>query len=123
MESVRCEFKYSRAAVLLVHLPSWLVPAAPRVGRVMSGVPMIIVRAAEVRRQYGQYPRAIPSRLCEVHVAMKILYKPFGIVLGILPILGLLLRPGFHITQSTLIFRDDRRCLHDQLAGTKVLKA
>src|ERR671928_2017125 len=45
---------------------------------------MIIVRAAEVRRHCGQPPRAISSRDCEVYPPMKLVYKPFGIVLGIL---------------------------------------
>jgi len=45
---------------------------------------MIIVPAAEVRRQAGQHPRAISSRDCEVYLPMKIVYKPFGLVLGVL---------------------------------------
>jgi hypothetical protein len=45
---------------------------------------MIIVLAAEVRRHSGQSPRAIPSRVCEVQPAMKIFYKPFGIIVGLL---------------------------------------
>lgn len=47
-----------------------------------------------------------------------------GIALSILPFIGpLLLRPGFHVTDWCLIFRDDRRCLHDLMAGTHVVKA
>ena len=47
-----------------------------------------------------------------------------GVILSFLPIIGpLLLRPAFHITDWCLIFRDDRRCLHDLIAGTQVVKA
>jgi uncharacterized RDD family membrane protein YckC len=47
-----------------------------------------------------------------------------GIVLGLVPIIGpFLLRPAFHITDWCLIFRDDQRCLHDIIAGTRVVKA
>ena len=47
-----------------------------------------------------------------------------GIILSLLPIIGpLLLRPAFHLTDWCLIFRDDRRCLHDLIAGTQVIKA
>lgn len=45
-----------------------------------------------------------------------------GVVLGVLPFLGLALRPGFHLTDWCMIFRDDRRCLHDLIAGTQVVK-
>lgn len=46
-----------------------------------------------------------------------------GFVLGMLPFLGpLLLRPAFHITDWCFIFRDDQRCIHDLIAGTKVVR-
>lgn len=46
-----------------------------------------------------------------------------GMVLSFLPFLGpVLLRPAWHITDWCLIFRDDRRCLHDLFAGTRVVK-
>jgi uncharacterized RDD family membrane protein YckC len=47
-----------------------------------------------------------------------------GGFLSVLPIIGpLLLRPGFHLTDWCMIFRDDQRCLHDLMAGTRVVKA
>lgn len=46
-----------------------------------------------------------------------------GVVLGVLPFIGILLRAAFHITDWCFIFRQDRRCLHDLIAGTKVVKA
>jgi uncharacterized RDD family membrane protein YckC len=46
-----------------------------------------------------------------------------GIVLAIIPFLGIIARPGFHLTDWLMILRDDRRCLHDLIAGTKVVNA
>jgi uncharacterized RDD family membrane protein YckC len=47
-----------------------------------------------------------------------------GIVAGLIPILGpFLLRPAFHIVDWCMIFRDDQRCLHDLIAGTRVVQA
>lgn len=47
-----------------------------------------------------------------------------GFMTGLIPFIGpILLRPAFHLTDWCLIFRDDQRCLHDQIAGTKVVKA
>ncbi len=46
-----------------------------------------------------------------------------GAVLSVLPVLGpILLYPAFSITNWCLIFRDDQRCIHDLIAGTKVVK-
>ena len=46
-----------------------------------------------------------------------------GTVLGLLPFIGILLRPIFHLTDWCLIFRGDQRCLHDLIAGTSVVNA
>ena len=46
-----------------------------------------------------------------------------ALVAGGLFIGPLLLRPAFFITDWCMIFRDDRRCLHDLIAGTRVVKA
>lgn len=54
----------------------------------------------------------------------EFLMSAFGFVLSFLPLVGpLLLRPALHITDWCMIFRDDRRCLHDLLAGTRVVRA
>lgn len=45
-----------------------------------------------------------------------------GVFLGIFPWIGMAFRPAFHLTDWCFIFRDDRRCLHDLIAGTKVVK-
>lgn len=51
------------------------------------------------------------------------LITAIGIVLGLIPFVGpVMLRPVFHITDWCFVFRADQRCLHDQIAGTKVIK-
>jgi uncharacterized RDD family membrane protein YckC len=47
-----------------------------------------------------------------------------GIAAGLIPIMGpFLLRPAFHLVDWCMIFRDDQRCLHDLMAGTRVVRA
>lgn len=46
-----------------------------------------------------------------------------GVFVGFVPMLGVVLRLGLHLTDWCMIFRQDQRCLHDVLAGTKVVKA
>ena len=47
-----------------------------------------------------------------------------GIAAGLIPIMGpFLLRPAFHLVDWCMIFRDDQRCLHDLMAGTRVVQA
>ena len=47
-----------------------------------------------------------------------------GMVAGFIPFIGpIFVRPIFHLVDWCLIFRDDQRCLHDTLAGTRVVKA
>jgi uncharacterized RDD family membrane protein YckC len=47
-----------------------------------------------------------------------------GVLLAVLPFIGpLMLRPVFHVTDWCMIFRDDQRCLHDLIAGTRVVRA
>ena len=53
----------------------------------------------------------------------ELLITVIGIFLSVIPLIGpLLLRPAFHLTDWCMIFRDDQRCLHDLIAGTKVVK-
>lgn len=60
----------------------------------------------------GDGSRASLARI----IFMRIL--PTG-VLGVIPLVG----PVVSLVDSLLIFRDDRRCLHDQIADTVVVKA
>ena len=39
-------------------------------------------------------------------------------VMGAVPYLGMI----FHLVDSLFIFREDRRCLHDRIAGTRVVR-
>ena len=50
------------------------------------------------------------------------LFTIAGVVMSLIPILGILLRPAFHLVDWCMIFRDDQRCLHDLLAKTKVVR-
>lgn len=53
----------------------------------------------------------------------ELLITAIGIACSMIPFIGpILLRPAFHIVDWCLIFRDDERCLHDQIATTKVVK-
>lgn len=44
-------------------------------------------------------------------------------LIGIVPIVGVLIRIVYIIVDCCFIFREDRRCVHDFIAGTKVVKA
>jgi len=65
-----------------------------------------------------------PAGLIGAWLMREALITVFGMVAGFIPFVGpVLLRPAFHVTDWCLIFRDDQRCLHDTLAGTKVVKS
>lgn len=65
-----------------------------------------------------------PAGLIGAWLMREALITVIGMFAGFIPFIGpILLRPAFHITDWCLIFRDDQRCLHDNLAGTKVVKA
>jgi uncharacterized RDD family membrane protein YckC len=55
-------------------------------------------------------------------VLREFLITAIGIVAGFVPLLGVMLRPAFHVTDWCLIFREDQRCLHDIIAKTKVVR-
>lgn len=56
-------------------------------------------------------------------VTREVLITVMGMVAGFIPFIGpVLVRPVFHLVDWCLIFRDDQRCLHDTLAGTRVVK-
>lgn len=52
----------------------------------------------------------------------ELLITAIGIAASMVPFLGIVLRPAFHLVDWCMIFRDDERCLHDQIAATKVVK-
>lgn len=53
----------------------------------------------------------------------ELLITAIGIACSMIPFIGpILLRPAFHIVDWCLIFRDNQRCLHDEMATTKVVK-
>lgn len=64
-----------------------------------------------------------PAGFVNAWVLRELLITIIGAMLSIvIPFVGIALRFGFHITDWCMIFRDDRRCLHDQIAGTRVVK-
>ncbi|MBL9188252.1 MAG: RDD family protein [Opitutaceae bacterium] len=52
----------------------------------------------------------------------ELLITVIGIAASLVPFFGIMLRPAFHLVDWCMIFRDDERCLHDQIAGTRVVK-
>ena len=76
--------------------------------------------------RYGQTigKRAVRIRIVRSNGERASLGRIFGLrylpmtLLGALPFLGLLIS----LTDSLLIFRDSRQCLHDQIADTTVIK-
>jgi uncharacterized RDD family membrane protein YckC len=55
-------------------------------------------------------------------VLRQCLFTIVGIITSLIPILGILFRPTFHLVDWCMIFRDDQRCLHDLVAKTKVVR-
>jgi uncharacterized protein DUF4235 len=82
---------------------------------------MIIVRAAEVTRHVGQHPRANSSRICEVYPSMKIVYKPFGLVLGLLA--GLVSQKLFNAVWGIFDKEEPPKPTTEEAAWVKVIAA
>jgi hypothetical protein len=78
---------------------------------------MIIVRAAELRRHDVQAARAVD---CE-DPAMKIIYKPFGIVLGLLA--GLISQKLFNAVWGIFDKEEPPKPTTEQAAWPKVVAA
>ena len=55
-------------------------------------------------------------------VLRQCLFTIFGVITSLIPILGIVFRPTFHLVDWCMIFRDDQRCLHDLVAKTKVVR-
>lgn len=63
-----------------------------------------------------------PGGFLHAWLLREALITVIGVFLGLLPMIGILFRPAFHLTDWCFVFRGDRRCLHDLIAGTKVIK-
>ncbi|HVS51593.1 MAG TPA: RDD family protein [Opitutaceae bacterium] len=65
-----------------------------------------------------------PAGFVHAWLLRECLITVIGVFLSVFPVAGpLLLRPAFHVTDWCMIFRDDHRCLHDLIAGTRVVRA
>lgn len=80
------------------------------IGKCLTGLRVVVVSTG----QQAGFLRGWLLRECLMTV--------LGIIAGILPLIGILLRPAFHLTDWCMIFRDDRRCLHDLIADTRVVR-
>jgi uncharacterized RDD family membrane protein YckC len=98
--------------VLLVIQVWMLTTRGQSIGKRITGIRI-------VRLENGAKPGIVYGWLLREFVITMI-----GIMASIIPILGpFLLRPAFHLVDWCMIFRDDQRCLHDLMAGTRVVRA
>ena len=116
------QLNYQRLALgALVLTLSWLALLAVQVWMLTTRGQSIGKRITGIRvvRIDGGKPGFVYAWLLRECVITII-----GIVAGLIPILGpFLLRPAFHVVDWCMIFRDDQRCLHDLMAGTRVVRA
>jgi uncharacterized RDD family membrane protein YckC len=115
------QLDYQRLALgVAVLAAGWLALLAVQVWMLATRGQSIgkrITRIRIVRVEDGSNPGFVHA-----WVMRELLITAIGIALGMIPFLGLLLRPAFHIVDWCLIFRDNQSCLHDQMAKTKVVK-
>lgn len=106
----------------LVLILSWLMLLVVQVWMLTTRGQSIgkrITKIRIVRIQGNEKPGIVYAWLMR-----EFLITMIGIVVSLLPIIGpFLLRPAFHIVDWCMIFRDDQRCLHDLIAGTRVVQA
>ena len=116
------ELDYQRIALgAAVLAAAWLALLAVQIWQLTTRGQSLgkrIMRIRIVRIEDGSNPGFVHA-----WVMRELLITAIGIALGMIPFLGLLLRPAFHIVDWCLIFRDDQSCLHDIMAKTKVVKA
>lgn len=97
--------------VLLVIQVWMLSTRGQSIGKRISGIRI-------VRLENGAKPGIVYGWLLR-----EFLITMIGIMVSVIPIIGpFLLRPAFHVVDWCMIFRDDQRCLHDLIAGTRVVR-
>lgn len=64
-----------------------------------------------------------PAGIVHAWLIRELVISVVTSVVAILPLIGSFLQFGFYVTDWCMIFRDDRRCLHDLMASTKVVRA
>lgn len=99
------------------------VPEPVRLLGVLGSLALLVVQLVLVSKR-GQ---TIGKRLVGIRIVMKDTLENGGFVVNVLKrgfLNGLLsLIPGYFLVDSLFVFREDRRCIHDLIAGTSVIKA
>lgn len=123
--------RMSRLGAALLDGAIGAVPYALAIGE-SAPVPLRLVGAAGLLALIGYQlysvstrGQTIGKRLLSIRVVLKETGENGGFVVNVLKrglVTGLLnLIPGFFLVDSLFIFREDRRCIHDFIAGTIVV--
>ena len=100
-----------------------VVPTPVRLVGVVASLALLVVQLVMVTNS-GQ---TIGKRLVGIRIVLKDTLENGGFVVNVLKrglLNGLLsLIPGYFLVDCLVIFREDRRCLHDMIAGTCVILA
>ncbi|MDD5304229.1 MAG: RDD family protein [Elusimicrobia bacterium] len=99
------------------------VPTPLRLLGVIGSLALLVVQLVMVS-QRGQ---TLGKRLVGIRIVMKDTLENGGFVVNVVKrglLNGLLsLIPGYFLVDSLFVFRADRRCIHDMIAGTVVIQA
>lgn len=99
------------------------VPEPLRLLGVLSSLGLLVLQIVLVSKQ-GQ---SLGKKLVGTRIVMKDTMENGGFVVNVLKrglLNGLLsLIPGYFLVDSLFVFREDRRCVHDMIAGTIVIQA
>ncbi|MBI2385787.1 MAG: RDD family protein [Elusimicrobia bacterium] len=98
-------------------------PVAVRLLGVVASLALLVTQLVLVSK-HGQ---TLGKRFLGIRIVMKDTLENGGFVVNVLKrglLNGLLsLIPGYFLVDSLFIFREDRRCIHDLIAGTCVIEA
>ena len=99
------------------------VPAPLRFVGVLASLALVVVQLVMLSK-HGQ---TIGKRLLGTRIVLKDTLENGGFVVNVLKrgLLNGLLNfiPGYFLVDCLIIFREDRRCVHDMIAGTIVIQA
>jgi len=100
-----------------------LVPAPVKLLGVIASLALLVTQLVLVSK-HGQ---TLGKRFLGIKIVMKDTLENGGFTVNVLKrglLNGLLsLIPGYFLVDSLFIFREDRRCIHDLIAGTCVIEA
>jgi uncharacterized RDD family membrane protein YckC len=105
-------FVFGVCWLTLLAIQVWMLSTRGQsIGKRITGIRII-------RLQNGEKPGFVYGWLMR-----EFLITIIGFMAAVIPIIGpILLRPAFHLVDWCMIFRDDQRCLHDLMAGTRVVR-